>query len=99
MLTFFIASHHGRENGYCADVFNYCSPEIVVISDQEKRYGTQEHNLYARHVRGQGINFGSVLAPKYRKVLTTRNDGSIRIYEQSGQMRILTEPNNLIATS
>lgn len=29
----FVASHHGRESGYCAEVFNYCKPRLVVMSD------------------------------------------------------------------
>jgi len=32
-VTIFIASHHGRENGYCEEVFNYCQPKIIIISD------------------------------------------------------------------
>ena len=75
----FIASHHGRENGYCENVFNYCVPEIVIISDQEKRYSTQEHDLYSKHVR-RGLYVGkSLFSMRTRKVLTTRNDGNITI--------------------
>ena len=38
----FVASHHGRESGYCEDVFDYCKPEVVTISDERKHYATQE---------------------------------------------------------
>ena len=72
-----IAPHHGRENGYHTDIFNYCSPECIVISDKELMYGTQDAmaQTYANHISGNGVPFGS----EYRKVLTTRKDGHILI--------------------
>jgi len=69
----FIASHHGRESGYCAEVFKYCSPDIVIISDKGIEYDTQRHSRYLPHA--SGIQFGQNL----RKVLTTRDDGKITI--------------------
>jgi len=68
-----IASHHGREGGYCKEIFNYCAPNAVIISDKPIQHETQNHNLYEQH--SSGINFSGVL----RKVLTTRNDGKITI--------------------
>ena len=70
----FIASHHGRESGYCAEVFNYCSSDVVIISDKSIEYDTQTHNLYQQHATGISFNNGEL-----RKVLTTRNDGKITI--------------------
>ena len=72
-VTIFIASHHGRENGYCADAFRYCRPNVIVFSDGPKRFATQEMvDAYARHARGVQFN------GQTRRVLTTRNDGSVR---------------------
>ncbi|QSR89234.1 hypothetical protein IT6_02820 [Methylacidiphilum caldifontis] len=68
-----IASHHGRKNGYCREVFDYCAPDIIIISDKPVMHETQSHNLYAQHCRGLNIS-GSI-----RKVLTTRKDGRITI--------------------
>lgn len=68
-----VASHHGREGGYCENIFAYCSPHAVIISDKAIVHGTQDHDLYSRHC--SGLNFGGTL----RKVLTTRNDGKITI--------------------
>jgi len=68
-----IASHHGRESGYCREVFNYCTPHVVIISDKPVMHETQNHNLYVQHC--SGLNFNGNL----RKVLTTRNDGKITI--------------------
>ena len=68
----FIASHHGRTNGYCKKVFDYCSPSVVIFSDGPKQYATQEEaDTYAKHA--SGITFNG----QTRYVLTTRNDGSI----------------------
>lgn len=72
--TIFIASHHGRVNGYCKEVFDYCSPEIVIISDKEIVHDTQKE-LYRKHASGVTWDGG----PEKRYVLTTRSDGNIRI--------------------
>ncbi|MEW5914686.1 MAG: hypothetical protein AB1814_19180 [Thermodesulfobacteriota bacterium] len=75
----FIASHHGRTTGYCADVFKYCRPDIVLISDKEIIYDTQEQD-YSSHARGVLWNGG----PQRRFVLTTRKDGVITIKKNIG---------------
>jgi len=68
----FLASHHGRENGYCAEVFDYCSPKVVIFSDSNIKYATQEMaEIYSRHA--SGIMFNG----EQRYVLTTRKDGSL----------------------
>ena len=51
-------------------------------------YDTQRHDLYSKHVIGNGLNFGTSIAPKYRKVLTTRKDGDITIYEKNGKILV-----------
>jgi beta-lactamase superfamily II metal-dependent hydrolase len=68
-----IASHHGRETGYCEDIFQFCKPDAVIISDKPIVHGTQEHDLYSRHCGGLSFS-GNV-----RRVLTTRNDGKITV--------------------
>ncbi len=68
-----IASHHGREGGYCKEVFDYCTPHAVIISDKPVMHETQNQNHYAQHC--SGLDFEGNL----RKVLTTRNDGKITI--------------------
>lgn len=67
-----VASHHGREDGYCKQIFDYCRPYYIVISDKGYQYDTQRTvPIYNRHAIGgpfRGYN---------RKVLTTRWDGRI----------------------
>ena len=78
-----IAPHHGRENGYHEAIFQYCSPEVIVISDKDIMHDTQNGmaQRYSKHVRGAGIGFNG----SWRKVLTTRSDGHILIeFEPNG---------------
>lgn len=72
----FVASHHGRENGYCREVFDYCRPSLVVMSDGPVEYDTQRMaSTYARHATGEWFNTDS--GKEWRKVVTTRKDGHI----------------------
>ena len=50
-VNFFVASHHGRENGYCREVFEYCHPDIVIVSDGPVRYA--KHRLRKARYRYQ----------------------------------------------
>jgi len=77
-VNVFVASHHGRESGYCREVFQrrdgsrLCEPELVVMSDSPKVHSTQEMtSTYAWWARG--VNLNGVR----RSVLTTRCDGTI----------------------
>lgn len=72
-VNIFVASHHGRRNGYCADVFCACRPDIVVFSDSSISQETQDTaGIYRNHTSG------TMLSDKVqRHVLTTRNDGQI----------------------
>ncbi len=76
----FIAAHHGRESGYCQHVFQFCRPDITVISDEEMQYETQEH-CYSQHSSGLLWSDGST-----RRVLTTRRDGHITVKKIPGQL-------------
>jgi len=80
-VTMFVTSHHGRENGCCAEVFQFCRPEVFVVSDAEHLYASQDTLDWYRR-RAQGI---PVLRPwpygsnQQRFVLTTRCDGSLHV--------------------
>ncbi len=68
----FVASHHGRESGYCREVFDYCVPQFVIMSDGPVQYDTQEMaGVYGQHA------IGGLFGNQKRKVLTTRKDGSL----------------------
>jgi beta-lactamase superfamily II metal-dependent hydrolase len=69
-----VASHHGRESGCCEELFRYCSPAVVLISDEHKSFETQDTtDWYA--ARASGIQYGDEI----RRVLSTRCDGRIAL--------------------
>jgi len=72
-VTLFIASHHGRENGYCEEVLNLCpNIQAVIISDKKKGHQSQETvDRYRKYSRGFVYNGDN------RHVLTTRRDGNM----------------------
>ena len=87
-VTVYVAAHHGRDNGRCEGVFDVCKPQVTIISDSEHQYLTQQTGDWYRE-RTSGIpdytrrpTIGDPCPTRY--VLTTRNDGS---------MRIVVEPN------
>lgn len=74
----FLASHHGREAGYCADLFKVMGkPRLVIISDG--RFGdTSATDRYCGQAIGwQVFNIAGVSAE--RKIVSTRSDGHITI--------------------
>jgi beta-lactamase superfamily II metal-dependent hydrolase len=77
--NYFIASHHGRNEGYCEQIFDYCKPKLIILSDKNIVHKSQEHD-YTKHASGLPDNGGGT-----RKVLTTRSDGHICIEKQSGK--------------
>lgn len=76
-VNVFIPSHHGRQNGYCPAVFDYCKPGVIIVSDGAIQYDSQK-DLYRRHSAGFVTGTGET-----RYVLSTRCDGNIRI-EKNG---------------
>lgn len=82
----FVASHHGRENGYCPDTFSHCTPECIVISDKGIIHDTQRDmaSFYSNHVSGSGV----YLNGRSRKVLTTRDDGHLWIQLHPNSTRV-----------
>jgi beta-lactamase superfamily II metal-dependent hydrolase len=70
-----VASHHGRENGICAEIFDDhgCKPYWVVVSDKGYMFDTQKTVPFYKS-RAIGARFRD----QDRWVLTTRNDGAIR---------------------
>jgi len=76
-ITVFVASHHGRESGCCTELFDLFRPQIVIISDGERQFDSQDTDDWYRN-RCTGAVF--VTDPSsLRYVATTRKDGSMRI--------------------
>jgi beta-lactamase superfamily II metal-dependent hydrolase len=85
-----VASHHGRENGFCPEVFEHFQPRAVVISDKSIVHETQEtvHD-YRAVIKGNGLRVRTT--GKLRKVLTTRQDGWIQFTVDETSFFIDTE--------
>jgi len=82
-----VASHHGRPTGYSEDAFHYLSPKLIVISDKEQAKGRTltKRAPYREHARGVKLADAS-----FRRVLTTRGDGRIRVVVKDGKWDVST---------
>lgn len=73
--TIFIASHHGNDSGYTADAFKSCSPDIIIMST-----GPSDNTVVSKYEQwSRGLRVKSNGEADVRKVLTTRNDGVIKM--------------------
>ncbi|WP_254425771.1 ComEC/Rec2 family competence protein [Polaromonas sp. A23] len=89
-----VASHHGRENGYSEELFKYCQPRAIIMSDKAIQHETQKMagTYRARVVENfpDGVLVRTTM--KRRHVLTTRRDGHIEItVSANGDFTIDTE--------
>lgn len=73
----FMASHHGRESGYSADIFAE-KPNLCIVSDGRMQ-DTDATQRYSYHARGWDILSRSSKSSKKRNCLTTRTDGHLEI--------------------
>lgn len=75
--TVFVASHHGRESGCCTELFDLIRPQLVIISDDEHQYDSQDTNAWYRSRCTGAVFANNALERRY--VATTRKDGSMRV--------------------
>ena len=71
----FLASHHGRPNGFCEELFNYFRPKLVIISDGPGEHRSAIKQYYPYVDQPYAINIGD--KKKKRKCLITRQDNAI----------------------
>ena len=85
--TVFLAAHHGRDAGYCQDIFgsDLCQPSLVLVSDGPA-LDTSAVSNYCQHAKGWPVHSRSSGKKESRQVVTTRCDGiiQIRAYSQNG---------------
>lgn len=86
-----MASHHGRESGFCPEVFNYVTPQAIVISDKAMQHATQGTVPDYRRVTTEAGVLVTTSGNR-RHVLTTRRDGWIQfdVYD-NGRFNVTTE--------
>jgi beta-lactamase superfamily II metal-dependent hydrolase len=84
--SIFLASHHGRDDGCCEELYSVggLAPVVTIISDSGVEHATQETvQWYAN--RSSGFKFHG----ETRRVLTTRSDGDIEMkIDASGAIQI-----------
>jgi len=84
--TVFVASHHGRESGCCTELFDLIQPQLVIISDDEHQYDSQDTNAWYRSRCTGAVFANNALERRY--VATTRKDGSMRLDIDANQWTI-----------
>ncbi|MDB9373089.1 hypothetical protein [Nodularia sphaerocarpa] len=91
-VNFFVASNHGQESGYVPEIFDYCHPDVVIISNKFNLPITSEmKNKYMSHAKGLKILRSN------DKLLTTREHGTITISKPPGRkLEISTSKSRLI---
>jgi beta-lactamase superfamily II metal-dependent hydrolase len=80
----FVASHHGREDGYYPEMFRLWTPDVVIVSDKRIMHESQIVN-YGAHAKGLNWADGTI-----KRCLTTRRNGDIVIRPTLGGFRIET---------
>lgn len=77
MTNILIASHHGRESGYSAEIFKYCRPQLTIVSDGRFR-DASAISRYSSVTSGMIVKKRSGYLES-RQVVTTRKDGNIEV--------------------
>lgn len=71
-VNIFVSSNHGLENGYCEEVFNYCHPEIIIVSNKENKPLSEEMmQKYSEKAKG------TISGISKNKIITTYDEGTI----------------------
>ena len=71
-----VAPHHGREAGWCVELFNHISPQLIIISDgscTDTSYASQ----YCQKAGGAKVVATNTKEIKTRQVVSTRDNGHI----------------------
>lgn len=85
-----MVSHHGRESGYCVDIFK-AKPRLCIISDGRVQK-TDATARYSGHATGWKVHNRNGSESQKRNCLTTRSDGyvDIKIGKNSNNKRYLS---------
>lgn len=76
--TILVAAHHGREKGWCAELFDHISPKLVIISDGAATE-TSYASYYSQKAEGWDVKARTTNDTKQRQVISTRDNGHIAV--------------------
>ncbi|MBV2120509.1 MAG: MBL fold metallo-hydrolase [Candidatus Thiodiazotropha sp. (ex Ctena orbiculata)] len=71
----FMASHHGRVNGYCEEIF-ISKPDLCIVSDGRVQ-STDARDRYTYHANGMKVHKRQSKSVEERSCVTTRADGYV----------------------
>jgi competence protein ComEC len=74
----FLAAHHGRQAGYCAEIFDHFKPCLTIVSDGAGS-DTSAVSTYYQQSRGWRVHRRSGAKSEKRHCLTTRADKGITL--------------------
>lgn len=74
--TVLVAAHHGRQKGWCAKLFDYIAPKLVIISDGAATE-TSYASYYSQKAEGCTVKAQTTNETKERKVISTRDNGNL----------------------
>lgn len=74
--TLLVAAHHGREKGWCAELFGHISPKLVIISDGAATE-TSYVSSYVEKAEGWPVKARNSGETKTRYVVSTRDNGHV----------------------
>jgi competence protein ComEC len=72
-----LAPHHGRDAGFCEDLFKYFKPRLTIVSDGSI-CDTSARDRYRTHSSGWKV-YGNNGDGEVRYCLTTGSDGTVRV--------------------
>jgi len=73
-----VAAHHGREAGWCAELFDYIAPQLILVSDHSETE-TSYVTSYSQKASGAKVRSRATSEIKSRNVVSTRDNGHIDI--------------------
>lgn len=73
-----LAPHHGRESGFCSELFEYLKPRLTIISDG-RFCDASATARYSKMSTGWNVHHRKDKEKEERHCVTTRNDGVIRL--------------------
>jgi beta-lactamase superfamily II metal-dependent hydrolase len=73
-----VAAHHGRQQGWCVDLFNSITPQLVIISDGAAK-DTSYASEYSKRALGAKVKATNATDIKVKNVVSTRDNGHIDI--------------------
>lgn len=76
-VNLLVASNHGQEDGYCPEIFNYCNPDLIIISNHN-------HQVSSTVIRQYRCQMGRIWKLSGQpRVIETCTAGTITLQQSS----------------